>query len=202
MGLNAGPHYDQVRKDGQYLFVVSAKTMAGLQQYLHEYLAFCGKANPDELPSICYTTCVGREHYRYRFATVVSSMEELVRNLGERIKGFSSTTQQLVNSIAFAFPGQGSHYQGMAGSLASSYPDFKEIVTSACSAASKLTGLPILSFLLDSSTEADVNINDTQASQVTIFVYQYSMATWLQTLGIVPTGVLGHSLGEIAASGL
>jgi malonyl CoA-acyl carrier protein transacylase len=90
----------------------------------------------------------------------------------------------------------------MAASLASSYPAFKEILSSASSAASKLTGLPILSFLLDSSTEGDAKINDTQASQVSIFVYQYSVGMWLQTLGIVPAGVLGHSLGEITASGL
>ena len=205
-GLKAGAHYDSAGNNklnnGPHLFVVSAKTMSSLKQYLHEYLAFCRKAAPDQLPSICYTTCVGREHYRYRFATAVASMEELVRNLEGRIKNFSSSSRRAVKGIAFAFPGQGCHYQGMAASLASSYPAFKEILSSASSAASKRTGLPISSFLLDSSTETGVKINDTQASQVSIFVYQYSVSTWLQTLGIVPAGVLGHSLGEITASGL
>jgi acyl transferase domain-containing protein len=202
-GLTAGAHYDPVENNnGPHLFVVSAKTMSGLKQYLYEYLTFCRNAAPDQLPSICYTTCVGREHYRYRFATVVASMEELVRNLEGRIETFFSLSERPVKGIAFAFPGQGSHYQGMAASLASSYPAFKEILSSASSAASKLTGLPILSFLLDSSTEGDAKINDTQASQVSIFVYQYSVGMWLQTLGIVPAGVLGHSLGEITASGL
>ena len=202
-GLQVGARHDPAgNSNGPYLFVVSAKTISSLKQYLHEYLAFCRNAAPDQLHSICYTTCVGREHYRYRFATAVASMKELVRNLEKRIESFFSLSQRPVKGIAFAFPGQGSHYQGMAASLASSYPAFKEILTSASSAASKLTGLPILSFLLDSSTEADAKINDTQASQVSIFVYQYSVSMWLQTLGIVPAGVLGHSLGEITASGL
>ena len=34
-----------------------------------------------------------------------------------------------------------------------------------------------------------------------MFVYQYSICTWLKQLGVEPQDVLGHSLGEIAAAG-
>jgi acyl transferase domain-containing protein len=35
-----------------------------------------------------------------------------------------------------------------------------------------------------------------------IFIFQYSMCTWLESLGIHARAVLGHSLEEIAAAGM
>jgi acyl transferase domain-containing protein len=185
------------------LFVVSAKSAEALRQYLWKYLDFCRTAPTSNFRSICYTTCLGREHYRYRFACVVSNMGNLIKVLKDRIDSMSSraSSSPAACRIAFAFPGQGSHYQAMASDLIARYPGFKVILDSAASAASMLSGYPISSFLADAETSCDLTIDNSQVAQICIFVYQYSICTWLKQLGIEPQAVLGHSLGEIAAAG-
>ncbi|KIM43996.1 hypothetical protein M413DRAFT_372839 [Hebeloma cylindrosporum] len=181
-------------------FVVSAKTVHALRQYLNNYLEFSRKAPPSEFRNICYTTCVGREHYKYRFSCVASNLEELIQKLEEELRSFSPTRDgDTVGRILFAFPGQGSQYQGMASELAIPYPEFKDILTFASATATHLSGYPILSFLMDPTCAIDLEIDDGRLAQICIFVYQYSISVWLRTLGIEPSAVLGHSLGEIAA---
>ncbi|KAJ3503195.1 hypothetical protein NLJ89_g8542 [Agrocybe chaxingu] len=182
------------------LFVVTAKTAEALHQYLRDYLKFCRATDASQFLSICYTACIGREHYRYRFACVVSAMEDLIRALEDAVATFSvSVYGKSSGRILFAFPGQGSQYQGMAAMLAQQHPDFKAILVACATAASKASGYPITSFLLDPKTPYSMSIDDSTIAQICVFVYQYSVATWLRALGIEPCAVLGHSLGEIAA---
>ena len=192
-------------EDFPMLFVVSAKSAEALTQYLWKYLDFCRATSASNFRSICYTTCLGREHYRYRFACVAGSMGSLVKVLEDHLDSISglasSNPAPAACRIAFAFPGQGSHYQGMASSLVARYPGFKGILDSAASTASMLSGYPISSFLVDAETTCDLTIDNSQVAQICIFVYQYSISTWLQQLGIELHAVLGHSLGEIAAAG-
>ena len=191
-------------EDFPMLFVVSAKSAEALRQYLWKYLDFCRTATTSNFRSICYTTCLGREHYRYRFACVVSNMGNLIKVLEDRLDSTSrraGSNPAAACRIAFAFPGQGSHYQAMASDLIARYPGFKDILDSAASAASMLSGYPISSFLVDAETSCDLTIDNSQVAQICIFVYQYSICTWLKQLGIEPQAVLGHSLGEIAAAG-
>ena len=197
---------EAVEEDFPMLFVVSAKSAEALKQYLWKYLDFCRSAPTSNFRSICYTTCLGREHYRYRFACVVSNMENLIKVLEDRLDSMSSRAGSNLASaacrIAFAFPGQGSHYQAMASDLIARYPGFKDNLDSAASTASMLSGYPISSFLVEAETSScDLTIDNSQVAQICIFVYQYSMCTWLKQLGIEPQAVLGHSLGEIAAAG-
>ena len=184
-------------------FVVSAKSLQALRQYLIDYLEFCRKALPLEFKNMCYTSCVGREHYRYRFGCVASNLGDLIRNQEEELRSFSLKRYGNTTSrILFAFPGQGSQYQGMASELAIRYLEFKDILNFTSATATNLSGRPILSFLMDAAGATDLEIDDGRLAQICIFVYQYSISLWLRTLGIEPSAVLGHSLGEIAAAGI
>ena len=190
-------------EDFPMLFVVSAKSAEALRHYLWKYLYFCRTAPSSNFRSICYTTCLGREHYRYRFACVVSNMGNLIKVLEDRLDFMwgPASSNPAACRIAFAFPGQGSHYQAMASDLIVQCPGFKDILDPAASAASTLSGYPISSFLVDAETSCHLAIDNGQVAQICIFVYQYSVCTWLKQLGIEPQAVLGHSLGEIAAAG-
>ena len=181
------------------MFVVSAKSTAALQAYIKKYIDFCQQSSAEQFESICYTSCVGREHYRYRFSCVAENLDDLISQLQDALKNKTSTTP--LRNVAFAFPGQGSQYQGMARDLACRFPAFQRIVSEASAQASNITGLPILSYLLDAEAPQARSLSESDIAQVCIFVYQYSVGKWLQDLGLVPCAVLGHSLGEIAAAG-
>lgn len=184
------------------LFVVSAKTINALEDYIRKYVEFCTNAPASMFREICYSSCVGREHYRYRFSCVVSNLDDLLSVLEQHLLVFSQQHYETpTRRIAFAFPGQGSQYPGMASNLADRFSEFRDIVTSAAATASELSGYPILSLLLD-DTPGRLEGDPGQYAQICIFVYQYSKSTWLKRLGICPSGVLGHSLGEISAAGM
>ena len=186
-------------------FVVSAKTPERLCAYLEKYIAFCRNLPPSGFVDLCFTTCVGREHYRYRFACVAHNLPELIASLESRLHEMQHNAQGLGTvaspRVAFAFPGQGSQFRGMASELADHFPDFKKIISALSVKASQVSGCDILSFLLDKDSPCEFSVNEGRMGQISIFVFQYSLSSWLQSLGIEPFAVLGHSLGEIAATG-
>ncbi|KAF9524194.1 hypothetical protein CPB83DRAFT_898058 [Crepidotus variabilis] len=186
--------------NGPFLFVLSAKSRSALKKYLQLYQAYCQVANSEELPTICYTACTGREHYPHRFAAAVTSLEDLVQQLGSALAKFSYENEIRSNKILFAFPGQGCQYPGMAAVLASAFPAFQTVLLSTANMASERTGLPITTFLMDKTVTPQGPIQDPVTTQVSIFVYQYTLSVYIQTLGIFPSATLGHSLGEISAA--
>ncbi|KAF9475042.1 ketoacyl-synt-domain-containing protein [Pholiota conissans] len=180
------------------LFVVSAKTIDALKDYIRKYVEHCKSAPTSMFSAICYTSCVGREHYRYRFSCVTSSLRDLTSAMEQYLQISRRHDDRPIQRIAFAFPGQGSQYPGMAADLAGRFPEFRDILTSAAETASQISGYRIISFLLEEHTS---DLRDSgQCGQICIFVYQYSITIWLKQLGILPYALLGHSLGEIAAA--
>ncbi|KAF8811343.1 ketoacyl-synt-domain-containing protein [Phlegmacium glaucopus] len=182
------------------MFVVSGKSQEALLQYLNNYLDFCLDADDSLFHSICYTSCVGREHYRYRFACVATNMQDLIARLEERIGEGLPVSAGNARRILMGFPGQGSQYQGMGRYLAQQYSGFNAIITDAANKASALTGYPILPFLVDQSAPRGLSIDQSEVAQICIFIFQYSVCTWLESLGVHAHAVMGHSLGEIAAA--
>ncbi|KAI5117731.1 hypothetical protein M0805_002076 [Coniferiporia weirii] len=190
-----------------YLFVVSAKTEKALLEYLRAYVPFCKSADETDLANICYTACVGREHYRFRFACSCTSLKDLVSQIEETL---SSATKKPISAIAskprvaFAFPGQGSQWQGMGRALADIDKRFCGYLMDYARQAGELLNIDLMPLLFEIKTADDKDktsaINETHLSQACIFVFQCAMVQWLGSIGIRPSAILAHSLGEIAAA--
>lgn len=182
------------------LFVVSAKSQLGLIAYIHSYIDFCSKSSSDLFRSICYTSCTCREHYAHRFATVATSMEDLITKLRNRLAQGLKSSAPPNPGLVFGFPGQGSQFRGMAKALADRFMGFRETISEYASLGGSISGYP-LSQLLLRTDECDVDIDNSQVAPICIFVYQCALAKWLTGLGIKASAVFGHSLGEFAAAG-
>ncbi|KAK0230625.1 hypothetical protein IW262DRAFT_1262889 [Armillaria fumosa] len=180
------------------IFVLSGKSVPALEAYLRRYLAFLRVAKTHDFHNICYTTCVGREHYKYRFSCVARNMADLISQIEHRLTTLSISKQKHRGSLGFMFSGQGTCFPGMAAALAEQYPGFRVLVSKLGLAAQERSGYPIDRLLLEvSDTLPETN---SEVDQICIFVYQCSVLQWLQNLGIQPKAVLGHSLGEITAA--
>lgn len=97
---------------------------------------------------------------------------------------------------AFVFPGQGAERPGM-GRPWTLHPSW-EIVED----ASALSGRDFSHLLLDASAE---ELAETCNGQLATFIFSLVVLDAVERLGIEPTGVAGHSLGEytaLAASGI
>nr|WGJ61594.1 polyketide synthase 1 [Sanghuangporus sanghuang] len=188
-----------------HLFVVSAKTEKALVEYMRSYVEYCKRAQESDLADICYTTCIGREHYRFRFACTCATMQELLDQLNIALETSAKKPFAAIPSkprVAFAFPGQGSQWQGMGRAFSDVDKVFAGYLLEYAEQASDLLGFDLGPLLFDyAETERPSNaINETHVSQACIFVFQCAMVRWLEHLGIRPNAVVSHSLGEIAAS--
>jgi len=93
--------------------------------------------------------------------------------------------------LAFAFPGQGSQHVGMLDAFSGDRD-----VARLLDAAEGLSGLELGRIVTAGS---DAELADTRAAQPLLYLTDLAWATALETLGIVPSVVAGHSLGEFAA---
>lgn len=179
-----------------HIVVTSGRTEAAQAQNkarLREYLL----QHPEtQLASLAYTTTARRMHHNLRDAYVATSIAELLRKIEEPAK---SLTPAL--SVVFAFTGQGSQYIGMGGTLYRTSPTFRRMLDSyqrLCDAQ----GLDchFLDTILGSgdvaSTDATNAVRDMQVANVAL---EIALARYLQSLGLRPTLLIGHSLGEYAA---
>ncbi|KAF7333309.1 Polyketide synthetase [Mycena venus] len=181
------------------IFTVSAKSPDALHSYLRLYLDFCAKAPSTAFRSICYTSCVGRELYRYRFSCVAKDLDGLVQRLKDRLSQAQSSPSPPNPRIIFAFPGQGSQFFGMASALSQTFSQFKEILADAATLASSHVDFDVLSLLLGTGQSSE-EIDRSAVAQICIFVYQYAVCEFLRRLNVVPNAVMGNSLGEISAA--
>ncbi|KAJ7702665.1 hypothetical protein B0H17DRAFT_1327116 [Mycena rosella] len=180
---------------GPMIFAISAKSPAALEAYIDLYLLFLRDADARAFHKVCYTTCIGREHYKYRFACAATDLPDLIKQVELRVSR-SSPPIRSTGSLAFAFSGQGTQFPGMAAALAEKYSRFRHFIVESGHQARALCGVPVDTILLSGSGE----IEGSETAQICIFIFQYSICRWMKELGIKPRAVIGHSLGEITAA--
>ena len=179
-----------------HVVVTSGRTEAAQAQNkdrLREYLL----QHPEtQLASLAYTTTARRMHHNLRDAYVATSVAELLHQMGQPAKLLTPAS-----SVVFAFTGQGSQYAGMGGTLYRTSPLFRRMLDSyqrLCDAQ----GLEsqFLETILRSgdvaSTDATKAARDMQVATVAL---EIALARYWESLGLRPTLLIGHSLGEYAA---
>ncbi|MFZ5351508.1 MAG: condensation domain-containing protein [Bacillota bacterium] len=63
------------------VFTISAKNIATLKSITKLYIDYLGDNRSLNFEDVCFTSNVGRNHYKYRFATIAYNMEQLISNL-------------------------------------------------------------------------------------------------------------------------
>ncbi|WP_399930215.1 SDR family NAD(P)-dependent oxidoreductase [Streptomyces kanamyceticus] len=111
-----------------------------------------------------------------------------------------ATASQAVSRgrIAFVFSGNGSQWPGMAADLLTDSTVFREAVADVDAALAPRLGWSVTDELSAPAQRSRTAL--TEVAQPLLFAVQIGLVRMLQAQGITPHGVLGHSVGEVAAA--
>jgi [acyl-carrier-protein] S-malonyltransferase len=99
-----------------------------------------------------------------------------------------------MTGLAFLFPGQGAQRPGMDAGLRRSDPD---LVTMHLQRAASASGLPLERLCAEGPAAA---LTRTEVAQPALFAISLALAEVARSVGLRPTAVAGHSLGEYTAA--
>ncbi|XP_035716631.1 phthiocerol synthesis polyketide synthase type I PpsC [Folsomia candida] len=179
------------------ILTLSAKSAAALSELVDNYKTHLLYNTDMRLGDIAYTANVGRAKFSNRVAITARNSEELAQKLDT--KNWSSGIVQKEPKICFLFPGQGTQYKGMGSQLYDTFPVFKEQFDLCFQIIFKMYGLDIKDALYGEGI-TNGRLKQSLYSQCSIFAIEYSLFKLWVSLGVHPSIVLGHSLGEFAAA--
>jgi len=176
---------------GTRILALSAKTGAGLRALANAYAHYCS-ANPQvRLGDLCLTANTGRTHFDERLAVLGDSLPVIADQLRAFAAGAStaipsseSGKQGVPPRVAFVFTDQGFQYEGMGRQLYDSEPVFRKAFDRC---ATNYFDVPEC-------------LKQTAHAQAALFALAYALCELLESWGITPSIVLGHSLGEYVAA--
>ncbi|MGW3572563.1 acyltransferase domain-containing protein, partial [Streptomyces sp. NPDC000941] len=147
----------------------------------------------------------GRTAFEHR-AVVVGDRDGLRAGLGALARGESASgvvVGQGVGSgrLAVMFPGQGSQRVGMGRELYGQYPVFAEVFDEACGLLDKELAGHVERSVRDVIFGGDaVLLGQTVFTQAGLFAVEVALFRLVESWGVVPEFVGGHSVGEIVAA--
>ncbi|KAI2469619.1 putative polyketide synthase [Annulohypoxylon bovei var. microspora] len=180
----------------------STKVLNKLREELIADLTGTLSTGSPSLADICYTMTARRQLYDHRISVTADSIEKLIKSLGSAQPNHVPLAKAAEIRIAFVFSGQGSQYLGMGQQLMSIYPVFSKTIHQ-CDQILRRNGFPGCLEIIDPNMVANTNLEDStlqlQAFQSAIFALEVALAQLLISWNILPSLVVGHSLGEYAA---
>ncbi|WP_459209773.1 type I polyketide synthase [Aquimarina rhabdastrellae] len=196
--LQEAPVVEKRKTNKTYKLIrYSAKTETALEQYEDKLLKFV-ENNDIDIFDLSYTMQLGRKRFDFVKYLAVKDNKELITSLKE--KNTKTTIVKPKSNIVFMFSGQGSQYINMGKNLYDIYPVFKQFLDNGFNYLEDLSGINYRGILFNNTDEAVKKINQTIYTQPLLFVFEYALAQLLITLGVRPTYMIGHSLGEYIAA--
>mgnify|MGYP000069400600 FL=1 len=101
------------------------------------------------------------------------------------------------STLVFLFPGQGTQYPGMAIPFLV-IPELRETIESCIALCDFNVQQNIRDSLFNPSYPKE-KLDETELTQPSLFILEYSISKCLMNIGLTPAIVLGHSLGELTA---
>ncbi|MFD5320711.1 type I polyketide synthase, partial [Streptomyces sp. NPDC127098] len=178
-------------------WVLSGDTPEALGAQAARLLSLVGEHAEFRPADVGWSLATGRSHLRYRAALIADDHAELLRGLkaltaGETTSGTFTGTEGS-GRLAFVFSGQGSQRVGMGRGLYEAFPVFAEAFDEVCAGFDG----PLRDVVFGSDQEA---LDRTEFAQPGLFAVQVALFRLLESWGVRPDVVVGHSIGELAAA--
>ncbi|KAH8885672.1 ketoacyl-synt-domain-containing protein [Thozetella sp. PMI_491] len=185
-----------------YLFMYSAKDKGTLQKVMESHIPYveANLSSPTFLHDYEHTLYFRRSQLLWSYGITASSPSDLLQKMSREIdpSQIIRTSRGKPTKFAYIFCGQGAQWIGMGKHLMG-YSIFRKSIMDAARYMGDLyPGLDLLRLM--SETDLGDEINLPQHAQPATTALQVALVEQLQSLGISPAAVVGHSSGEIAAA--
>ncbi len=187
---------------GPQVLLLSARSADALQRSRTALAAEISGAEQINLPDVAYTLARRRQE-NIRMAVVVKDQQDAAAVLGaaEHDNVFVGESVQSTKSaserVVFVFPGQGAQHVGMARGLYDSEPVFAEYFDQCAAGFNEELGIDLRAEIFDGTAR---NLERTDRTQPALFTVEYALAKLIETYGVRPAALAGHSIGEYAAA--
>ncbi|MCC6356328.1 MAG: SDR family NAD(P)-dependent oxidoreductase [Verrucomicrobiae bacterium] len=187
-----------------HVVTLSARSPEALSALAGRF-ADCAEAQPGvSLGDLAHTANTGRAQFGHRAALVTSSAPALRDSLRQFVAEPSDSDVHHREAdpdrppkIAFLYTGQGAQYAGMAGALYAGQPTFRAAIDRCAEVLAPLMDRTLQS-LLDPAGGAP--LDQTGYTQPVMFAIEYALTALWREWGVIPSAVMGHSVGEFAAA--
>ncbi|MCX4911494.1 type I polyketide synthase [Streptomyces sp. NBC_00878] len=188
------------RAPGLLPFVLSARGEAALRARAADLLPLVDETGPGDI-DLAYSLATTRAALGDRAVLVSGDRAELRDALTALASGTAPVSAATGGALGFLFTGQGSQRTAMGRELAETHPVFADALDAACGYLDLQLELPLRDVLFaePDSPQAEL-LHRTEYAQPALFALEVALYRLLESWGLTPDYLAGHSIGEIAAA--
>ena len=186
---------------GPSIFPVSARTPTALQSMRDGLAAHLESKPALSTAAVASTLQQGRRELACRRAFVATDTTGLIDALRKPEKTKTEPAPALSRDIVYLFPGQGQQFFGMAPRLYESDAIFRRVIDEGAALLNDNNfGIACIDLICGRETPIQARLHETDVAQPLLFLVEYALATRWRSLGVEPSALVGHSLGELTAA--
>ncbi|WP_413116699.1 type I polyketide synthase [Streptomyces sp. CY1] len=148
-------------------------------------------SGPDD---VAFSLATTRQHRQHRAVVVGGDRDALLAGLGALEADDVCTAS--AGALAFLFTGQGSQRGGMAAELHARYPVFAQTFERVCTGFDEHLDAGLKAVVFEGSDRLDRTVY----TQAALFAVEVSLFRLVESWGLRPDYLVGHSIGELAAA--
>ncbi|WP_344593605.1 type I polyketide synthase [Streptomyces violaceusniger] len=179
-------------------WMVSGRTEGALRaqaERLRSYVAARPELDPVD---VGYSLVLTRSAFGHRAAIVGRDQKELLSGLEQLATGVTSgTVADDEGRTAFLFTGQGAQRLGMGRELYAAFPVFAAAFDAVCAELDRHLDGSVREVVFGADAEA---LDRTVFTQTGLFALEVALFRLVESWGIAPDFLVGHSVGELAAA--
>ena len=182
---------------------LSGKSDGALRELAGRYLSWLDEhalSSEDDfdplLADMAWTAGIGRSHFSFRAGVVFRDAESLRDGL-RKLENGTRTEPRATTKVAFAYTDQAGQWIEMGEALYASEPVVRAVLDRCDAVLREAQGASLLDVLFG-QTPGDPN--DAARMQPALYALECALTALWASVGIRPSVVLGHGLGELAAA--